>query len=100
MRPLWTLVKVALAIVIGIPVAIILFATALGIFGALLGLAIMTLKLAVVGLLAWGMCRLLAHSFGSEKPAAAPVEPVALPPRDPHYEAALRELDRELGVTR
>lgn len=100
MRPLWTLVKVALAVVVGIPVAIILFATALGIFGALLGLAIMTLKLAVVGLLAWGAFRLLAHLFRSEKPVAAPVEPASLPPRDPHYEAALRELDRELGVTR
>jgi hypothetical protein len=102
MKVLWTLVKVALVLVLVIPVAIIVLATVLGVFGALLGLAILTLRLAIVGLIAWGAFRLVSYLVrGSRRPTAS--EPAAfkavatLPPRDPHYEAAMRELDRELG---
>lgn len=97
MRLLWTLVKVVLALALVIPVSVILLATILGIFGAVLGLAVLALKLAVVGLLAWGVFRVTVAIFGGRKRP----EPVRvreqLPPPDPHFEAAMRELDRELG---
>ena len=54
MKVLWTLFKVALALVLVIPLGIIVLATMLGIFGALLGLAIMALRVAVVGLVIYG----------------------------------------------
>lgn len=99
MRLLWTLMKVALALVLVIPVCIIVLATALGLFGALLGLAIMALRLAVIGLIAYGAFRLLAGLFGGKRSSRS--EPVmSLPPVDPYYEAAKRELDRELGEVR
>lgn len=100
MRLLWTAAKVTLALVLVIPIGIVVLATALGVFGALLGLAVLALKLVFMGLLAVGAFKLFVYLVkGSPRPAA-PVEPAQLPPRDPHYEAAMRELDRELGVTR
>jgi len=101
MRLLWTLFKVALALVFVIPVCIIVLVMALGIFGTLLGLAILTLKLAVFGLLAYGAFRLVTGMFGGRSRSRARMEHVAaLPPVDPYYEAAKRELDRELGDVR
>lgn len=98
MKLLWTLLKVVLGIALVVPVAIIVLATALGILGALVGLAVMALKLAVVGLIAWGAFRLTVRLFGGRKRA----EPIDLrelrpPPVDPYFESAQRELDRELG---
>lgn len=97
MKLLWTLVKVALALVLVIPVAIIVLAAALGVFGALLGLAILVLRVAVVGLIAWGAFNLIARLVRGGTRRAAAAEVKVLPAGDPHYEAALRELDRELG---
>lgn len=97
MKLLWTVMKVALVLVLAIPVAIIVLATALGIFGALLGLAIFTLRLAVVGLIVWGGFKLVSYLVRGGRRPAPPAEVRSLPPRDPHYEAAMRELDRELG---
>lgn len=101
MRVLWTVVKVALALALVIPVSIIVLATALSIFGALLGLAIMVLKFAVAGLIVWGLFRLARGIFGRPSPRAQSSDLRQLPAVDPYYEAAKRELDRELGhVTR
>jgi hypothetical protein len=100
MRVLWTMVKVALALVLVIPVCIIVLATALGLFGALLGLAVLTLRLAIVGLMLWGGYRLVKWMFRDRSPAPRPMEIADVPRVDRHYEAAMRELDRELGEVR
>jgi hypothetical protein len=97
MRVLWTLLKVVIAVVVAIPLSIIVLATALGILGALVGVAILALKLVVFGLIGWAAFRLIARLLrgpSSDRRSSAPAE---LPPVDPHYEAAMRELDRELG---
>jgi hypothetical protein len=99
MRVLWTSLKVVIALVVAIPLSIIVLATALGILGALVGVAVLALKLAVFGLLGWAAFRLIARllrgpSRDTRKSAIAELPP---PPVDRHYEAAMRELDRELG---
>ena len=100
MRVVWTFVKIVIALALAIPLSIIVLAAALGILGALVGFAILAVKVAVIGLIGWGAFRLITRLVGG--PAKAnrrkPVE--ALPPVDPHYEAAMRELDRELGEVR
>lgn len=99
MKVLWTIAKVILVLAIAIPVSIMVLATAIGALGALVGLAVLTLRLAVIGLVAWGLFRLAGALFGGRKrPTAAPL--AALPPVDPYYEAAKRELDHELGEVR
>jgi hypothetical protein len=97
MRLLWTLLKVALALALVIPVSIIVLATALGVLGALFGLAMLVLRIAVVGLIGWGAFRLISRLFREPAPRSRPDEIRALPTVDPHYEAAMRELDQELG---
>jgi len=99
MRVLWTLLKIAMVLVVAIPLSIILLATALGVLGALFGLAILALKIAVIGLVGWGVFRLIARVVGGPS-ASKRTRPAELPPVDPHYEAAMRELDRELGEVR
>jgi hypothetical protein len=99
MRVLWTLFKVAIVLVFGIPLAIILLATALGILGTLFGLAVLTLKWGIIALIGFGAFRLISNMMGGSsksKPSAVK----ELPPVDPYYEAARRELDRELGDVR
>jgi hypothetical protein len=97
MGMLWKLFKIVIALALAVPLSIIVLATALGVLGALMGLAILTLKLAVVGLVAWGMFRLGAFLLrGSSSPRKRD-EIRQLPPVDPYYEVAMRELDRELG---
>ena len=97
MKLLWTLVKIVIALALAIPISIIVLATALGILGALVGIAFLALKLAVVGLVGWGVFRLISRLLGG--PARVEREDGAkqLAPVDRHYEAAMRELDRELG---
>ena len=97
MKVLWTLAKVVLALALLIPASIIVFATALGIFGALVGLAFVVLRLAVLGLIGYGLFRLAMFLFGGRSPAPARPAVQELPPVDPYYEAAKRELDRDLG---
>jgi hypothetical protein len=98
MRVIWTLVKVVIGLAIAIPLAMIVFATTLGVLGALIGLAFIALKFAVLALLAVGAFKLLARLFRST-PSPAPAAPVsrALPPADPYYDAAMRELEVEMG---
>lgn len=97
MRIIWTLFKIVIALALVIPISIIVLATALGILGALIGVAILSLKVAVLALIGYGMFRLVARLLGGPKNTPKPIE--SLPPVDPHYEAAMRELDRELGGT-
>ncbi len=100
MRILWTTFKVLFLLAIAIPVGIVALALGFGVLGALLGLALLALKLAVAALLAYGTFKLVVALAGGRRPAppAGPV-PHALPApdRDPHYEAAMRELDEALG---
>ena len=95
MRVIWTLLKVVIALALLVPISIIVLATALGILGALIGVAILSLKIAVLAVIGYGAFRLVAHLFGGSARSTKPIE--SLPPVDPHYEAAMRELDRELG---
>ena len=98
MRLLWTFVKVVFVLAVAIPLSIIMLAAALGILGALVGIAILALKVAFFAFVGWGVFRLVARMFGGPaKTSAARIS--ELPPVDPHYEAAMRELDRELGGT-
>lgn len=96
MRTLWTLAKVVLALCIGIPLAIIALSLTLGLMGAVFGLAVLTLRIALIGLVGYGVYRLARALFGGRS-GPAPRAP-SLPPPDPYLESAKRELDRELGV--
>ncbi len=97
MKAIWVLLKVVVALVVAIPLAIIVLATSLGILGALVGVAFLALKLAVFGFVGWAAFRLVARLLRGPSRGTTKSEPAALPPVDPHYEAAMRELDRELG---
>lgn len=100
MRILWTLLKVIVALAIAIPLGIIALGAVLGIFGVLIGLAVLALKLACVAFVGYGAYRLVRHVFW---PTPTPPQPSALPlpdlqrSTDRYYEAAMRELDAELG---
>ncbi len=97
MRLLWKFVKVVVALALVIPLSIIALTVALGVLGGLFGLAVLALKLAFVGLLAWGLFRLVGGLLRGNARGPAPKRIKELPAPDPHYEAAMRELDRELG---
>ena len=97
MRFLSTLIKVILGLAIAIPVGIVALVLAFGVLGALLGLALLALKLAFFAFVGYGLFR-VARFFLA--PTAKPVQPLReLRAPDPHYEAAMRELDAELGYT-
>lgn len=95
MRILWKLLKVIIGLAIAIPLFIVVLVTALGVLGALLGVAIVALKLACLGLAGYGLFRLARYVL-APAPKANPVAMRELPARDPYYEAAMRELDSEL----
>jgi hypothetical protein len=97
MKVLWTLLKIVIALALVIPLSIIVLATALGILGALVGVAILALKLAVFGLVGLGVFRLITRLVRGAANGKRRNTVTELPPADPHYEAAMRELDRELG---
>jgi hypothetical protein len=97
MRMLWKLAKIVLVLAIAIPLALIALTTAFGLFGALAALAFLILRVTVVCLLVYGGIRFVMSLFGGDSSRAKPAEIKSLAPVDPHYEAAMRELDRELG---
>jgi hypothetical protein len=97
MRMLWTLLKIVIGLVLAIPISIIVLATALGILGALVGIAVLAVKVAVFGLVGWGVFRLITRLVGGPADGKRAQKTAELPPVDPHYDAAMRELDRELG---
>jgi hypothetical protein len=98
MRILWTFAKIVIGLALLIPLGIVVAATAFGILGLFIGLAVLALKIAVFGLVGYALFKVARHLFA---PAPQPAGPVMrdLPPVDRHYEAAMRELDMELGHT-
>lgn len=97
MKVLWTLLKVVLVLLLVIPVSMFVLGTAFSVLGVVFGLAILALRVAVAGLIVYGLFKLGSAIFGGRKQRPEPAEIRALPPVDPYYEAAKRELDRELG---
>jgi hypothetical protein len=98
MRIFVTLLKVIIGLAIAIPAGILVLALTVGVVGTLLGLAIAALKLAVIGLAGYGLFRVARFFL---KPARKPAPIRELPPVDPYYEAAMRDLDAEIdGVRR
>lgn len=95
MRILWKLLKVIIGLAIAIPLLIVVLVTTLGVLGTLLGLAIVALKLACLGLAGYGLYRLGRYVF-APAPKAMPASVRELPAPDPYYEAAMRELNSEL----
>jgi hypothetical protein len=102
MKVLWTLLKIALVCALAIPLSIFLLGTAISVLGALFGLAMVVLRIGIIGLVIYGGFRLFGLLFGGGKTKAQPqfVEMKELPRPDPYYESAMRDLDRELGDTR
>jgi hypothetical protein len=99
MRVLWTLLKVLIGLAIAIPVAFLAMALTAGLVRTLVALAVIALKLAVVGAIAYGLFRLARAMLApSRNVPPAPIREVSAPPTDPYYDAAVRELDAELGV--
>ena len=100
MRILWTLLKIVVGLAIAIPVGVLVLALTVGVLGTLMGLAVLAAKLAVLAYIGYGAYRVGRALFApSRKASAAPIK--ELPPVDPYYQAAMRELDSELGpVTR
>ena len=98
MKVLWTFLKVVIALLVVVPVSIIALATALGILGALLGVAVLALKFVVFGFHPLDGSGSLRVSHADRR-ARRKSQTTQLPPApvDPHYEAAMRELDQELG---
>jgi hypothetical protein len=97
MKVLWTLLKIVIGLVVVIPISILALAMALGILGALFGIAVLTLKLVAFGLVGWAAFRLISRLMRGPERGKRTRTIADLPPVDPHYEAAIRELDRELG---
>jgi hypothetical protein len=95
MRVLWMLIKIILGLAIAIPLGVVALALTVGLVGTLLGIAILVLKLACVGLVGYGLYRIARLAFAPSKTTPPPVR--ELPPVDRYYEAAMRELDSELG---
>jgi hypothetical protein len=96
MKVLWTLLKVALALVLIIPVSLIM----LGLFGTVLGLSILLMRLAVFGLLAYGAVKLVARLIRGPAPQVEARTMPRLGSVDPYYQQAMRELDQELPEAR
>jgi len=95
MRILWTLFKVMVGLAVAIPVGILVLALTVGVLGTMIAFAILALRLAIIGFVGYGMFRVAKHLFFNKTPAPAPVRD--LPPVDPYYQAAVRELDAHLG---
>ncbi len=98
MRILWTLFKIILGLAIAIPVGLLVLALTVGVVGTLVGLAIAALRLAIFGFVGYGLYRVVRH-FVAPSRAKMPPPVRDLPPADPYYTAAMRELDAELRGT-
>lgn len=94
MRLLWTLVKVMVGLAIAIPVGLALMALAFGTFAVLIGLLTLAVRIAVFGLVGYGVYRLARAFFAPDR---GPAPAASLPSPDPYYAAAMRELDAEIG---
>lgn len=96
MRILWTVFKVMFGIALAISAGVLALALVAGAVGTLIGLAALAIRLAFIGLVAYGVYRVARFVFGPSRKVSAP--PVReLPAVDPYYEAAMRELDAHMG---
>ena len=101
MKLLWTLLKIALVCALVIPLSIFVLGTAISVLGALFGLAMIVLRIGIIGLVIYGAFKVFSWMFGGRRSQPKPVVEVReLPRPDPYYESAMRDLDRELGDTR
>jgi hypothetical protein len=100
MRVVWTLLKVVIGLAIAIPVAVIVLGIAGALLGTLFGLAVLALKLVVGLLVVVGLFKLGTRLFRGPVKTTQPPVIRDLPRPDPHYEAAMRELDQELRQSR
>jgi hypothetical protein len=99
MRALWTLLKVMIGLAVAIPVAFLALALTAGLVGTLFAVLVIAVKLAIVGAIGYGLYRLARAMFApSPKAPSAPIRELSTPAPDPYYDAAVRELDAELGV--
>ena len=64
MRVLWMLIKIIVGLAIAIPLGVLALALTLGLVGTLVGIAILVLKLACVGLVGYGLYRVARLAFG------------------------------------
>jgi hypothetical protein len=96
MNVLWKLAKLALALVLIIPVGLL----ALGVVGTVLGLMMLFVRLAVLGLVAYGAFKLITRLFAGPSRAEPRATPRLSEPADSYYRAAMRELDSELPEAR
>ncbi len=98
MRVLWTSFKIMIGLAIAIPLGIVALVLTLGILGGMLALAVLALKLACLGFVGYGLFRVARHFLApAPKPAQPTMRELNVP--DPYYEAAMRELDAEIGRT-
>src|SRR4051812_38084012 len=95
MRVLWTLLKVILGLAIAIPLGMIAIGLAMGILGSLFGIAVLMLRLAIIGFVGYGALMLARRLFRSEPKQSVP-RPRELSAPDPYYDAAMRELDAHM----
>ena len=93
MRVLGTLLKVVVSLMLLIPVSLLV----LGIFGTVMGLAVMFVRLALIGLMAFGAFKLIGRLTRGRGSRAERSQIPRLAPVDPYYQAAMRELDRDLA---
>lgn len=99
MRVLWTLLKVIIGLAITIPIALLALALTAGLVGTFVALVVIALKLAIVGAIGYGVFRLARALLApSHSVPPAPTRDLSAPAPDRYYEAAMRELDAELGV--
>ena len=94
MRVFWTLLKIILGLAIAIPLGVVALALTVGLVGTLVGIAILTLKLALIAFVGYGLYRAARFFLAPTKTTPPPMR--ELPPADAYYEAAMRELDSEL----
>ena len=89
MKVLWTLAKLVIALVVLIPLSLIV-----------LGTAVFALRLALLAFVVYIGFKLVARLFRGPAPKLAPNERHSQRGMISDYEAALKELDQELGVRR
>jgi hypothetical protein len=95
MRILWTLAKVILGLAIAIPLGMIAIGLAMRILGGLFGIAVLVLRLAVIGFVGYGLFLAIRHFIAPRRNhIAQSIRELPMP--DPYYEAAMRELDAEM----
>jgi hypothetical protein len=96
MRLLWTLVKVAVALAILVPLGFFAIGLTMAAVGIVFRLVFVAVRLAVFGALGYVGYRIFRSLRGSpSRPRVQQIQ--SLPSVDPYYQAAMRELDAEMG---